>query len=63
MSTAGKPSAARLGSAIGRDTRTARRILAGKQPVPFELIRDCSPKLWRHFLRCLVLNERKARVI
>ncbi len=62
MSQSGKPSAAKLAREIGKDTRTARRILAGKQKLDFEALR-ASPSLWPHFFRCLVYAERKARVI
>ncbi len=62
MSQSGKPSAAKLARELGKDTRTARRILAGKQKLDFEALRTSS-LLWPHFFRCLVYAERKARVI
>lgn len=63
MCSAGKPSAEKLGKSLGKDTRTGRRILAGEQKLDWELLRKRDPKLWAHFLRCLVMHERRARVI
>lgn len=58
FSTRGRPSAAKLARVIGRDVRTARRVLSGKQRLDFERPAQ-SETLWPYFLRCLYVSERK----
>lgn len=61
MYTGGKPSSAKLARELSKTTRTARRVLSGKQKLDVETL-ACGP-LWPHFLRCLMMHERKGRVI
>lgn len=60
MFTGGKPSAPKLATELGLTVRQARRIIRGTSAVPFALLWKRSPKLWKHFFRCLVWHEHKA---
>lgn len=45
---------------LRRRPATIRAWISGEHRIDFEAIAR-SPKLWSHFLRCLVILERKAR--